>query len=447
MNVTRLSKVLILMALLAIGVACGPANPAGAPSAVSSTPSGAIQPSPAQKKPVTIEFWHVNSQLQGDALNALIDKFHKAYPYITVNATYQGSYSDIAMKINAAIEGKVQPDLAIAYQNNVATYAAAGVILPLDDLVKNKDLGFSDADLKDIFPSFIDKYPAYNNQTLSVSFNRSAEVMFTDLDLLKAANFTKPPETWDEFDAICKAVSKGPDQQCYSFVPSASTLASMYWNRGGKEILSADEKTVLFGDQPGLDVLRALDRWNKQTWAYQNAQRFGDQVDFGNGKVAFTFGSSAGIPFYDKAIKESKKPFAWTVSPMPRSAKDSDPVVDIYGPSIAVFKSTPEKQEADWLFVKYMLSKEANSEWIRATGYFPARQSTLDSLKDYIGSNPQYQAVLSYLKFGRTEPTSLRWEAVRNIIADMETAVFTGKATPEAALKDAVDKSNAELKK
>jgi ABC-type glycerol-3-phosphate transport system substrate-binding protein len=241
---------------------------------------------------------------------------------------------------------------------------------------------------------------------------------------------------------VCdKLVAASPSQQCYAISADASRFSNWVWSRGG-ELLAADGKSVTFQDA-GLASLQLLNTLVTKNEAYLIAKQFGDQSDFAVGKTAFTFGSSAGIPFYDSAVKGSGKPFKWGVAPTPHTTPN--PVVDVYGPSVAIFQNSPAKAEAAWRFVKYLLSPAANAQWVQATSYFPARKSTLDSLKDFIAKNAQYGTLLDDLQYGHTEPQIAAWTPVRGALGDAITAVASGASSPEDAIKTATDKANAAL--
>ena len=195
----------------------------------------------------------------------------------------------------------------------------------------------------------------------------------------------------------------------------------------------------------GLASLQFLNTLVTKNYAYLIAKQFGDQSDFAVGKAAFTFGSSAGIPFYDSAIKGSAKPFKWGVAPTPHTTPN--PVVDVYGPSVAIFNNSTPKAEAAWRFVKYLMSPDANAKWVQATAYFPARKSTLAQLKDYISANTLYGTLVGDLQYGQTEPQIAAWTPVRTDLGDAITGVASGAVTPEDAIKTAADKANAELAK
>ena len=448
--------VLALVLMLAVFVvACAPAPtpvPTAAPPTAAPKPTDVPKPTavpptavPAAK-PVEVKFWTSQSKTQDEGLKKLAAKFKEQNPNITVVVTYQGSYSDAFKKITAALAAGAPPDIAIGYPNTIATYIKSDAVVPLDDMMKDPKIGFTDADMKDIFPAFIDKYPLSGNKVYSLAFMRSMQVMIYNGDMLKGAGFAKPPETYEDFVKVCAALVK-PDLPCYELPGSgdASGFASMVFSRGG-DLLSPDFKTVLFDQKAGLDSLNFLNDLFVKKYAIIQAKAYQDQTDFAIGKVVFGFSSTAGLPYYVAAIKDAgDKVKNWGIAPYPRTTKD--PVLNVYGPSTAIFKTTPEKQQAAFLWLKFLMSKDANAEWVKVAGYFPARQSTKDALADYIKANPLYGQAYDWLKYGRSEPQfTAAWEPIRNAIGDAMVVVANGKAKPEDALKDAVKKANDAIK-
>jgi multiple sugar transport system substrate-binding protein len=418
--------------------------PAAKPTDAPKPPT--VAPTAAPAKPVEVQFWTSQSQAQDEALKKLAAKFKEQNPNITIVVTYQGSYSDAFKKITASIAAGSPPDIAIGYPNTIANYIKSDAVIPLDDLMKDPQIGFTDADMKDIFPSFIDKYPLNDNKVYSLAFMRSMQVMIYNGDLLKQAGFDKPPETYEDFMKVCTAIAK-PDLPCYELAGSgdASGFASMVFSRGG-DLLSPDFKSVLFDQKAGLDAMNFLGELFTKKYAIMQAKAYQDQTDFAIGKCLFGFGSSAGLPYYVAAVKDGgDKVKNWGIAPYPRTTKD--PVLNVYGPSTAIFKTTPEKQRAAFMWLKFLMSKDANADWVRAAGYFPARQSTKDALTDYFKANPLYAQAYEWLKYGRSEPQfTAAWEPIRNAIGDAMVAVGNGKATPEQALKDAAKKAQDAIK-
>ncbi len=460
---------ILLTLLVVLGLtlaACGPAATVAAPTdtpAPAGSPTAAMTEAPATSVPPTaaatatntpeptitpaanaiqIQFWHGQSGFQGQVLNNLVNQFNSTHPDIFVTATFQGTYSDLYKKVTAAIAGGAPPDLAVAYQNDVANYIASGAVIPLDTLMSDPQIGFTADDLKDIYPSFIDHYPQANNQVYSLAFMRSMEVMYYNNDMLKAAGFSAPPATWDDFTKVCAAVSKPPDTYCYEMNTDASRFANWVFGRGG-DMLSPDGKTVAFNSQAGLDTLTYLNTLFQQKYATVIAKSFQDQTDFSLGKIAFTFGSTAGLPYYKMAIDQAGKVQDWGIAPGPHTTPN--PVVDAYGPSVTIFKTSTEKERAAFTFLKWLMSTDVNASWAKSTYYFPARASTKAALADFIQANPLYGQAFDWLQYGRQEPTVAAWNPIRGFLADALTSIANGAASPQDALNTAATKANAAL--
>jgi len=118
-------------------------------------------------------------------------------------------------------------------------------------------------------------------------------------------------------------------------------------------------------------------------------ERYGDQTDFGTGKLLFTVGSSSGLPFYQTAVDEGGGGFEWDVAAIPHTTPD--PVQNIYGASLGIPKTTPEGELAAWLFIKYFTTPEVQAKWAEASNYFPVRESVAENLSDYFDANPAYK--------------------------------------------------------
>jgi len=231
----------------------------------------------------------------------------------------------------------------------------------------------------------------------------------------------------------------------FAIYEMTSSLSNMIFSRGG-DVISADGKKATFNSAAGVESLKQVQDLVKKGYAYQVAEAYGDQTDFTAGKVLFTFGSSAGLPYYRTGIKDSKAPFEWGVAAMPHGAQVKQAVVDIYGPSICVFKTKPEKQLAAWLFLRWFTQTEQTSQWAQVANYFPMRKSALETetFKKFLAAEPNYSKALALLPQGKGEPTISAWSDIRGFMADAYTAVINGE-DPQKALDAAATKADAKL--
>jgi multiple sugar transport system substrate-binding protein/sn-glycerol 3-phosphate transport system substrate-binding protein len=389
-----------------------------------------------------ITYWHQHSRDREEVLQGMIDDFNSTNQWgITVQGEYAGSYGEIYNKVIAGIPSGGVPDMAVCYQNQAATYVTQGAIVELTAYIESPQWGFAAAETEDFFPfvSLGDYLPQFDGR-YGIPPHRSMEVLFYNEDWLRELGYEQPPRTWDEFKEMACAASD-PDAGTHGYEMSidASTFADMVFNRGGS-MVNEDATAYTFGDQAGLEVLTFLKELFDEGCAILEQEAYGDQTDFGAGKVLFTFSSTSGLPFYRDVVAEGGG-FNWSISTMPTTL--DTPRVNIYGASLSILRTAPEKQLAAWLFIKWLTEPEQSAHWARATNYFPVRQSAADELSDYFAENPQYQKAFGFLGHDiAIEPGVVAYDECRDGIGEMLDAMAAG-GDPSTWLADTLAECNA----
>ncbi|MBI5651794.1 MAG: extracellular solute-binding protein [Chloroflexi bacterium] len=473
----RASKILILtlFVILVFGVtSC--AAPEPAKPAATSAPG---QPTTAAPKPVTVNnppksadevdaidlagkkvsvtYWHQRPQVQHEILQAMLDEFNKTNPYgITAKAEIAGaSYNDVFTKVSAAIQASQPPEMSVAYQNQAAFYRSQNGVIDLTPFMKSKKYGLTEADLKDYFQAFLatDDSPQYKGERLGFPTQRSAEVMYYNADWLKKLGYDAPPKDWKTWEeVVCKAADPATKKYGWAFRHDASNFASQVFGRGGT-IINADATAYVFNSQAGIDTLAAIQRMFKNKCAVEIpvAERNGEQTRFGNGEVLFVFASSSGMSFYEEAVSKGAK-FKWDIALLPYAQK---PALNLYGASVSVFKTTPEKELAAWIVIKFLGEKAQTAKWATATGYLPVRASAKDEVVATYKKDPKWGAAAdSYAKifdwgqYAMIEAPVGGYDPVRDIIdKKVMTSVLTDfNIDPKKLLDDAVAEANKILK-
>jgi multiple sugar transport system substrate-binding protein/sn-glycerol 3-phosphate transport system substrate-binding protein len=398
-----------------------------------------------QLRGTVVTYWYQHSQGREEALKKMIARFNSTNQWgITVKGEYAGGYADIANKMTAGIAGGSTPDLVVAYQNNAATYELSDALVDLNPYVADPKFGLSKAELGDFFPSFLaqDLNRQFGGKRLGWPPNRSIEVLYYNADWLKALGIAAPPRTWDEFYADIK-MATDPAKGSYGCDLSldASNVFAQVISRGG-DFQAPDAEGYTLSTPQIKASFAFFRKILKEGYAKKIAEQYGDQTDFANKKVLFTMGSTSGLPFYDLAVKKGAGGgFAWDVAPIPHSTAKA--VLDIYGASVSVAKSSPEKQLAAWLFLRWMSESDQQAEWVRVSNYFPVRKSTADRLGDYLAKNPQFAAAWKALQTSdlKAEPSFLGYEQVRDAISAAYNAVLDG-ADLDSTLADLDAKAN-----
>ncbi len=391
--------------------------------------------------------WHASTGDQERVLLDLIEQFNSMNEWgIRVVAEYGGDSGELMAKNLHAIALGTPPDLSIAYPEQVAAYAESGAIEPLDDYVRSRQYGLTAEDVADIDPALLEsvRSPLFDNQMMSFPLSHSMLVLYYNADWLNELGYEAPPETWEAFREM-SMVATDPDVATYGYALAVdgSTVANWLWSRGG-DVVSPDGKTAVFNGPEAVDALTFVQALMDDGYAYQTIARHADQAGFANEKVLFAFDSTERLAQYAEAIADGAR-FNWSVAPMPHST--AEPVVLIQARGACVFKSTPQKQLASWLFIRAFVQPENNVEWATAENNFPLRQSALDSeeMQTYVEENPNYGTAFGFLQWSRGEPPVPAYDAIRRLISEATTAVFTGQSTVREALDFAVQEATALL--
>lgn len=392
-------------------------------------------------------FWHQHSGGREEALQAIVEEFNASNEYgIKVNAEYQGNYGEVFQKMLTVLGTAEVPALVVAYQNQAATYQLSDGLVDMTGLVDSAKWGLSAEDKSDFFQGFLnsDIFPSFGNARLGLAPNRSMEVLYYNSEWLKELGIENPPTTPDEFKAAACAATKQPFSKSkggkaigYEVSYDASNFASWTFAFGG-DIFDYENNRYTYNSDAAKAAATFLQDMFKEGCASPIAEQYGDQTDFGNGDLLFASGSSSGLPFYRGAAAEGAA-FEWSVGPIPHTT--AEPVQNLYGASVSIPKTTPEKELASWLFLKYYTSKDVQAKWAEASNYFPVRQSVAEGLGDYFAQDPAYESAFSLLQYGKAEPPTPGYDFVRNLVSE-KIAAIAGGADVTTTLDELTDEAN-----
>jgi multiple sugar transport system substrate-binding protein len=399
----------------------------------------------------TVVFWHVYSQPNQAAIDAIATAFNASNPYhITVKPEYQGNYSDLFRKMLAVLGTSDAPNVVVAYQNQAATYALGGGVIDMRPLVDSPKWGLSEADKADFFPGFYqsDVFASFGGARYGFPPSRSAEVMYYNGDWLaelKAAgkiDFDGPPTTPAQFRQAACAATKSPFGKAtskgsvgYELSVDASRFASWTFAFGG-QIFDDSTDRFTYDSPAAVNAMTFLQGLFRDGCASVVTENYGDQTDFAAGRTLFTVGSSVGIPYYKSAVDAGAR-FAWSATALPHTTPN--PVINVYGASVSL--PTGHTKAADlaaWLFVKYYTEPAVQAKWAEATNYFPVRKSVASEMSDYFATHPTYKATFDLLGYGTAEPPVPGYDYVRDEIASDMSAIMDG-----ASVTDTLKSANA----
>lgn len=369
--------------------------------AVGTMLAGCGQTAAEPEGPVTIVYWRSLTGVKGDVQDELAARFNEAQDDVIVDVQFQGEYGELVQKLQAAIAANDLPDMVLLDSPFVALFAKDGILVPLDDLAADEEIG---TDLDNYMQGLLsDGY--YKGQLYALPLMRSTPLLYYNADMFAEAGLPdRVPETWDEFKEFCDKLTIVEDgevkQQGVSFTMGA-TSAHWYFQAAvyayGGEV-SDEDFNILLTEEP---ALQAAKLWQDIVFEYGTGKagvdEGGSHGDFLNHRVGMVFGSTGSMGgLIDKAD------FTLGAGMIPAQERR---MVPVGGSVIAMTSKDEAKQRAAWEFMKYMTNATSNYEIVVETGYLPTSQASLEypPMIKYFETYPERAIALEQLKYARPQ--------------------------------------------
>ncbi|MCD6321768.1 MAG: ABC transporter substrate-binding protein [Clostridiales bacterium] len=377
-----------------------------------------------------LQFWHAMGGANGDALQLVVDKFNTENPYgITVEATYQGGYTDLHTKVVASLQGGDIPNIAQAYANNIMVYLDSDAIVQLDEYIFDSQVGVED--FNDILQGYREENSNYpDGKYYSLPFNKSTEVLYYNETFFDANNLTVPT-TWDELAEVSMAASNilgkpafGYDSLANLFITWAQQAGSGYTNNEGDVLFNTPEarealQFFIDGIEGGYFRTAGEDRYMSGPFNDENAVMF--------------IGSTSGSAYIGSDT------FKWNAAQVPFGKNKK---VIQQGSNMFMLKSNEVEQLATFEFMKFLMAPENTALWAMNSGYLPVRASARE-LPEYVafveaGTNPTKEVGTSYDgSWYIYDPVFKASYSVRQAVDTAVEEAATGVKTVDQAITDA----------
>ena len=347
-----------------------------------------------------ISFWHSMGGVNGQAIDALVEKFNTENEFgITVNAQYQGEYDDSLNKLKSAQIGNMGADLVQVYEIGSRFMIESGWITPMQEMIDAD--GY---DMSSIEPNLA-AYYTIDDKLYSMPFNSSTPIMYYNKDMFEKAGITEVPDSLEAIEEVGEQLlNKGGAGELISlgiygwfFEQFMGKQGLDYANNenGRKEAATA----VAFDENGGAaNILTAWKSLYDKGYA-PNVGKGGDAglADFSAGKSAITLGSTA---FLKQILQDVNGKFEVGTAYFPKVKSSDEGGVSIGGASLwALNNNDPKKARATWEFIKFLVSSESQAYWNAQTGYFPVTTDAHEEqvFKDNIAKYPQFQTAIDQL--------------------------------------------------
>ncbi|WP_320128658.1 sugar ABC transporter substrate-binding protein [uncultured Sphaerochaeta sp.] len=398
--------------------------------------TGEVQPNKPAKT-VQITIWRPQNTAPIETWwKQMLDTFNERYAgtYVASQVTFpKGGAQGYEDKINTAVVAGSLPDLILVDGPAVASYAEAGIIVPLDGYLSKESK-------EDLLDSTL-KQGSYDGKLYTLPLWESSVGIFYDKDVLARANIDVPTTqstawTWNEFYEVVKKL-KTDDRYGCTFHTNSGQITYYYSPmlvQNGTDLISADGSTTTgFLNSPKtVEFLTYLKRFYSEKLVNIEPT----PTEFFDGKSAMLIGTC-----YQISTLRSKYPdknWGVTYYPVSNAGKAGTPT----GSWTIGMTTNAKDKEATFALLDYMTNTEANISGCPASGYLPPRHSSLAALSQF--NEEPYRVFMEQLsQNGVPRPRTPVWTMLNPMFNSLVMDVITG-SDPQEKLDEAASKIDAD---
>lgn len=399
----------------------------------------------SKAKKAEIEFWHAMTGELEQTLEKMTADFNARNSSVQIKLVNQGNYTQLQEKLIAAAKVKQLPVLAQTYADWNDEFIRAGLVINLNTYLFDDETGWSQQELEDIYPVFLDEN-RWDGNYYSLPFNKSVQVLFYNKTLLDQYHVAVPT-TWEEWSEAAAALTRSKPGGKGNIIGTGFENAVFreaypYVMQAGGDFFDEQNRKVSFNTSDGQNGISFIQGMLQDGIARLAGEDQYMSTPFGRGDVAMFVGSSAGIAFVKNAVGDK---FEWSTAVLPRGKQS---VAFIQGTNISMFDNGSKEQQLEaWNYMKHLLNTENNAYWAERTGYLPIRKSVMElpGYQEYLQENPYFASASQQLQADQY----LSKIAYANLmdpvlIKEMEAMLIGGKSVNEG-LADADRKINDKL--
>lgn len=382
---------------------------------------------------VDLKLWNGFTGGDGEIFKTLVNQFNTEHKNIAVSvATYQ--WEDYYNKLPGAASSGNGPDIAVMHMDQLATFAARGVITELDDVAKNLELAEGD------FAPTVWKGGLYNNKRYGIPLDMHPLGFYYNKSVMQRAGLdpNKPPTTRDDYVAALTELKKAGIQGFW-VSPFQFTGGMTFYsllNQWGATLFDAEVAKATFNSDPAVEACTWLVDMIKQGFSPANVGQDADYLSFKSGKNAFTWNGIWQI----NDLKKSPE-VQWGVAPLPQIG--SKPAAWANSHNFTIVKqraNDANKVSGAKVFINWL--SEHSLDWAKG-GQIPARKAVREGAE--FKALPEISSLAPELEYAAFPPAAPGLGEVMTTIYNSFNEAALGKKSPKQALDDGVAKANKQL--
>jgi len=405
---------------------------------------------------VKIKFWHAMSGKRIDLLKGLAEDFNKTHPGITVESQYVGSYNETLNKTIAAVKAGNPPHIFQLYEIGTRGMIDGGMIMPIGDLAKPGEVDWED------YVDAVMSYYTIDGKLYSMPFNSSTPILFYNKTFFKKAGLdaNKPPDTWNQVRVMGKKIMDSGaaeagitwNMHCWYFEEWHAVQNAMLVDQGNGR--KGRARKVLFDGSTGVKIVKWWTDLERDKIFLNTGRGWSNhRKAFISGQAAMMISSTSDVTQMTNAFNEKGWDLGTGFLPRPDAVPRQGVIIG--GGTLWLTKDHPQKElKAAWEYLKWISMPEQQVTWHKGTGYFPIRKGAMKLLEKegWFNKFPNYKVAFDQLLETKTSLATSGaligvFPQLRDAVQSGIEKVYEGKATPEAALKEAAQKINKDLEK
>ncbi len=394
-------------------------------------------PKPDNK--VHVVYWEKWTDFEFKAIKDVVDAFNQSQDRIQVDIT---SVSDIQNKTLMAVSGKIPPDIAGLYGNNVTQYADENAVINLDDMCREAGIK-----REDYIPVFWDM-GVVRGHVYSLPSCPASIALHYNTDMFKQAGLdpAKPPKTFEELDADAAKMTK-MDSNGHVLISGFLPAEPGWWNYGWGIFFGAR-----LDDGHGRLTINSPENIRAYTWVQSYSKKYGASSlqsfrsgfgGFDSPQNAFMTQKNAmelqGVWMYNFITKYAKD-LHWSVAPFPYPADRKDlENTSIADEDVLCIPTGAKHPKEAFEFIKYVESQKGMEKLCLGQKKFtPLLKVSDDFIKHH--PNPYIQLFIDLAKSPNcvAPPKIGIWPQYSDEINSAFDSISLMKATPKEALDNVV---------
>jgi len=337
------------------------------------------------------------------------------------------------------------------WQGDVEFYAQSGVLVPLDTLPGFLDFMYDRCD-----SATVTEVISSDGHIYQIPWKINPIMMVYNEDLMREVGYANPPSTYSEFLDAARKFQRDADGDGYvDRWIGYSEVLNIWYQRffdfyplylaasGGGHLVEG--KKISFDNEYAIQTLRFLKTLYENN--YLPKERLGARSDaFQASVIATRFTGPWTIRQYEK-FKPAGFKYAFHHMPVP-----DDFVGNIYtyaDPKNIVIFNTCKNPIVAWKFLKFVLRKEGDLQFLKQTHQLPRRRNLFKDqyFAEYFSDNPKMIPFARQAPHVRGADASPVLKEIFDVLSqEYEACVIYGVKSPEQAVRDAAQAAQLLLK-